>query len=71
MNTALKSLILIGVVIWGFFLVEKYAPEVVPDVQGYFGDSDSERCAKFGTDIDGVRSLSYGDRIHQVVSGCW
>lgn len=69
MHSALKLLVLAGLVMWGFILMEQHFPDYAPNIQ--LADPSSERCQKFGREEYGVRTLQYGDRIRQIFAGCW
>ena len=69
MQQTLGVLVLVGLILWMFLLYEKTHPV---DVLNKVDDANtSERCAQFGYDVEGERNLSYGDRIKQLMKGCW
>lgn len=69
MQQTLSALVLLGLLLWMFLLYEKTHPM---DMLNKIDDANtSERCAQFGYDVEGERTLSYGDRIKQLMKGCW
>lgn len=69
MQQALSALVLVGILIWGFLLYQDTHPV---DVVGKFDNAEtSSRCAQYGYDVEGQQNLGYGDRIKQLMHGCW
>ncbi len=70
MNKALRYLILIGLVVWGFLMYESSHPNL--NFGGTISDANTDtRCDKFKKDVEGEQILSYGDRFAQFAQGCW
>lgn len=70
MHSALKLLILVGLIIWGFILLKEHMPNYLPDIRIADAETD-ERCQHFGRMEEGEQTLQYGDRIRQIFAGCW
>lgn len=81
MRTLLPTLLIIGLIIWGFLLWDRSRPD---QYARDFADRASEvelddattadRCARFRTasdDDDAIWSLGYMGRIQQLFSGCF
>lgn len=70
MNSALRFAIFVGLALWVFLLLEQYMPDRLqkPDI---VDANVASRCQKFGQSEEGVHTLTYGDRIKQIVVGCW
>lgn len=66
----LRTLIFIGLIMWGFFLAEQLLPTTS---FGKMVDSavSAERCKQYGSMVEGERQMDYRDRIRQFVRGCW
>ena len=71
MQKALSFLIIIGLVVWGFLMYEKSHPTFSLPHMSVNAPEQEARCATFGTDVEGERTLSYGDRIKEIMNGCW
>ena len=74
MNKALQVLIIIGMALWIFLLMEKY--HMFNGVTGFWRPrvqdaTKDERCAHFAKESEGGKSMEYADRIRQLGSGCW
>jgi hypothetical protein len=70
MQRALKILIIAGLVVWGFIMLEQYVPNYVPSVRITDANTDP-KCQKFGKEGEGEHTLGYGDRVKQIFAGCW
>lgn len=68
MQSTLSFLIFIGLLVWGFLMYDKAHPGTLFTIHS---KTQIERCAKYGYDVEGDRTLSYGDRIKEVMHGCW
>lgn len=75
MHRALSILILIGLMIWGFLMLERFnRPSHISEISTRMDDAETaERCAEFrmndGED-ESVWSLGYAGRIKQFIHGC-
>ena len=74
MQKSLQVLIVIGMALWIFLLMEKY--HMLPNFTASSGPrvddaTKTARCAEFEHDVEGDRVMGYGDRIRQFGSGCW
>lgn len=78
MYNFLIFLIIAGAILWGVLYYEK--TQIVPFPFSIFTAEHQERCAEFdktvgyearGYDLEGMRDLGYGDRIKQIMYGCW
>lgn len=83
MYRTFSILVLVGLIVWGFLLLSRYAPGV--SLSGFSEEVDdatkADRCAQFRTTEgvglegeqadDGTWKLGYGGRIRQIVHGCF
>ncbi len=85
MYRAFSTLIILGLLVWGFLLWQRHGPNaMVPEYTGRVDNAEmADRCAQYRTEIsrDGetVRGedadiswmLGYGGRIRQLIHGCF
>jgi len=69
MQKALQFLVIAGLLFWGFLWYEKTYP--LNFAINIDDANTSARCAKYAQDVEGERVLGYGDRVKQLLSGCW
>jgi hypothetical protein len=84
MDRFLKIVLLVGILVWAFLMLERAEPEVprsadvVAGIDGRIENIEdaeaSHRCAEFRQEVteDGaVWTLGYGGRIRQLFKGCF
>ncbi len=71
MYTALRFLIILGLILWLFFMYEKANPNALLPSFTVDDATRSQKCAQFATTTDAGTSMDYRDRIKQLLAGCW
>lgn len=68
MQSTLSFFVVVGLILWGFLMYQKSHPSLSFSINT---PEKKAACAQIGYDVEGQQNLSYGDRIKQVLNGCW
>ncbi|MBX9906824.1 hypothetical protein K2X96_02930 [Patescibacteria group bacterium] len=71
MYTALRFLIILGLIFWLFVMYEKANPNLPLPSFSVDDATRSEKCAQYAKTTDAGTSMDYRDRIKQFLAGCW